>query len=142
MFFSPTVNRHRHVTYFLFYPIAHGRCAELREGGIAQPMNNLPEKYKEEKAPPPISLEQLAEQLLICSRDSLLVNMRYLDMSLNMLKLKAMPPNQLFNSITTEGKHLFYVPRYVLEEFDKDGRTGELTTRMYMHSVLMLIHLV
>ncbi len=77
---------------------------------------------------------KLAVRLLECCRDSLLINLRYLDMALNMLVFQ--PMMGFDGTVTTEGKHLFFDPKRILRVFDEDGRSGAANTRLYLHTVL------
>ena len=75
-------------------------------------------------------LDELAVKLLSMSRDVLLVNMRYLDMALNMLGYQSMPGIGIW---TTDGGSLFYDPTYVLGLFKRER---EYVVRLYLHSVM------
>ena len=86
----------------------------------------------------PTKLEEnqtkLAIRLLECCRDSLLINLRYLDMALNMLTFK--PIKDFDGVVSTEGKHMFFDPRRILRIFNEDNRSGAANTRLYLHTVL------
>lgn len=86
----------------------------------------------------PTKLEErqtkLAVRLLECCRDSLLINLRYLDMALNMLVFQ--PMKDFDGTVTTEGKHMFFDPKQILRIFDDDGRSGAANTRLYLHTVM------
>jgi len=75
-------------------------------------------------------LEELAYKVLSISRDTLLVNLRYLDMALNMLKYQSAPQ---IRQITTDGKRLYYDPISVLEAFKRE-RT--YAPRLYLHMIM------
>ena len=77
---------------------------------------------------------KLAVRLLECCRDSLLINLRYLDMALNVLTFQ--PMHGFEGTVTTEGKHMFFDPKRILRVFDEDGRSGAANTRLYLHTVL------
>lgn len=81
-------------------------------------------------------IEKAAVTLLGACRDSLLINLRYLDMSLSMLKFKPMQPEDGFNTVTTEGQHLFYVPEYIVRLYKENDCNGQANTRLYLHTVL------
>lgn len=76
------------------------------------------------------TIEQLALDTLTLARNTLLVNLRFLDMALNLPKYTSVPG---IRAIATDGKHLFYDPRFVLSRFKKErGRVA----RDYLHTVL------
>lgn len=75
-------------------------------------------------------IAELAHKLLSMSRDVLLVNMRYLDVALNMLKYEPMPG---LGTVTTNASKLFYDPIYVLSLFKKER---EYVVRLYLHSIM------
>ena len=72
-------------------------------------------------------IDELARSVLTMSRNTLLVNLRFLDMALSMFRFQA------YNgTVATNGKQLCYNPIYVLKRF-KDEK--EHTTRAYLHMV-------
>lgn len=71
--------------------------------------------------------DELARNILTMSRNTLLVNLRFLDMALSMFHFT---PYQ--GTIGTNGKNLYYNPIHVLKSF-KDER--EYSTREYLHMV-------
>ncbi len=72
-------------------------------------------------------IDELARNVLTMSRNTLLVNLRFLDMALSMFRFEA------YNgTVATNGKQLCYNPIYVLKRF-KDEK--EHTTRAYLHMV-------
>ena len=72
-------------------------------------------------------IDELARSVLTMSRNTLLVNLRFLDMALSMFRFEA------YNgTVATNGKQLCYNPIYVLKRF-KDEK--EHTTRAYLHMV-------
>lgn len=74
-------------------------------------------------------LNALAKDVILLSRNTLLVNLRFLDMALSRLE----PTVIESYSIMTDGRHLFYNPVYVLSLY-KNSR--ELSVRSYLHSVM------
>ena len=73
-------------------------------------------------------LNELARETLILSRNTLLVNLRFLDMALSQFNMQS-------NSITiaTDGANLYYNPIYVLKRFQK---SKEEITHDYLHIVM------
>ena len=57
--------------------------------------------------------ENIAEEILILSRNTLLVNLRFLDMALSKFTLKPIE-NSTF---MTDGEFLLYTPKHVLNRF-------------------------
>ena len=57
--------------------------------------------------------EKLAEEVLIYSRNTLLVNLRFLDMALSQFEM--LPCEEY--SLMTDGKYLLYNPKRVLKDF-------------------------
>ena len=74
-------------------------------------------------------LDSLARDVLRLSRNTLLVNLRFLDAALHQLT----PVPREDDTLSTEGEHLFYSPLHVLREYRK-GR--EIIIRNYLHMVL------
>ena len=58
-------------------------------------------------------LNKLARDVLILSRNTLLVNLRFLDAALSQFEFVPWPEG----TFSTSGKYLFYNPRYVLLEY-------------------------
>ena len=72
---------------------------------------------------------ELARDVLILSRNTLLVNLRFLDAALSQFELY--PINS--STLLTDGKHILYNPRHVLESY-RSGK--EIPVRDYLHIVL------
>ena len=73
---------------------------------------------------------KLAEEVLRLSRNTLLVNLRFLDAALNELEL--IPVDEV--NLATDGQFLAYSPAYVLKRYKQER---EEITRAYLH---MLFH--
>ena len=73
--------------------------------------------------------DELAREVLTLSRNTLLVDLRFLDMALSQFKLVPIDTSTLM----TDGKHFFYHPRHVLETYIS-GK--EIPVRDYLHIVL------
>lgn len=73
--------------------------------------------------------DALAQKILKLSRDTLLVNLRFLDAALNRLSWICTPGETLM----TEGSHIFYGPAHVLSSYKSEK---ELPVRDYLHMVL------
>ena len=74
-------------------------------------------------------MEELAKKLMELTKSNLLVNMRFLDMALNRLKLSAawgVP-------YATNGSHMCYEPKHVLSHYKMER---ELPARDYLHILL------
>ena len=74
-------------------------------------------------------LSQLSHDVLILSRNTLLVNLRFLDSSLSRLNL--WPHPQI--SLATDGRHIVYDPVYILKSYKAEQ---ERPVRDYLHMVL------
>jgi predicted metal-dependent peptidase len=72
---------------------------------------------------------RIAREILVLSRNLLLVRLRFLDASLHQLKLTPAPP---FPYLSTDGQHLFFEPLHVLEAYKPHQ---EKTARDYLHVV-------
>lgn len=73
--------------------------------------------------------EQLAKDVLLLSRNTLLVNLRFLDAALSQFELVPIRESTLL----TDGRQIFYNPRHVLECY----RAGkEIPVRDYLHLVM------
>lgn len=78
-------------------------------------------------------INDLAYKTLILARNTLLVNLRFLDMSLSMFEYL---PNSLF-PLATDGKYLVYDPTSILRRY----RVGkEVPVRDYLHVVLHCVY--
>ena len=75
-----------------------------------------------------ISVESLAGDILQLSRNSLLVNFRFLDRAVAMLPLT--PSRDI--SLATDGRKIYYGPRYILYEY---RREQSCVTRNLLHTV-------
>lgn len=73
--------------------------------------------------------EALAREILLLSRNTLLVNLRFLDMALSQFELVPVEKYTLM----TDGGHIFFRPRHVLQSY-KRGR--EIPVRDYLHMVM------
>lgn len=73
--------------------------------------------------------EALAREILLLSRNTLLVNLRFLDMALSQFELVPVEKYTLM----TDGGHIFFRPRHVLRSY-KRGR--EIPVRDYLHMVM------
>ena len=72
---------------------------------------------------------ELARDVLILSRNTLVVNLRFLDVALSQFELY--PINS--STLLTDGKHILYNPRHVLESY-RSGK--EFPVRDYLHIVM------
>ena len=86
------------------------------------------DRKTDEQLNPHQELDALAQEVLRLSRDTLLVNLRFLDMALNRFQLTAKPEG----GISTDGDHLFYDAKAVLRAYQEDEK---LCTRNYLHMV-------
>lgn len=73
--------------------------------------------------------EALARDILLLSRNTLLVKLRFLDMALSQFELVPVEKYTLM----TDGGHIFFRPRHVLQSY-KRGR--EIPVRDYLHMVM------
>lgn len=78
-------------------------------------------------------IEQLAEEVLRLSRNTLLVNLRFLDMALSQFTLHSID----FSTIMTDGQVILYNSKHVLTEF-KNEKEG--TVRDYLHMVMHCVY--
>lgn len=85
----------------------------------------LTEKEKKQDA--------LAREILTYARNTLLVNLRYLDAALSVFRWQRMKES----SLMTDGQHLLYNPAKVLENFKIEKET---CTRDYLHPVLHCVY--
>ena len=74
-------------------------------------------------------MKQLAREILVLSRNTLLVNLRFLD---NALSRFTLVPTE-YSSLLTDGRHLFFNPKYVLARYRTEQ---QVTVRDYLHMVL------
>lgn len=76
--------------------------------------------------------QKLAKDVLIYSRNTLLVNLRFLDSALSRFEYIPVPES----TFLTDGKHLFFNPMHVLINYKT---AKEITVRDYLHVVLHCI---
>ena len=74
-------------------------------------------------------LNKLARDVLILSRNTLLVNLRFLDAALSQFEFFPIEESTLL----TDGKHILYNPRYILENYKT---AKEIPVRDYLHIVM------
>ena len=74
-------------------------------------------------------LNKLARDVLILSRNTLLVHLRFLDVALSQFEF--FPVER--SSLLTDGKHILYDPRHVLENYKI---AKEIPVRDYLHMVM------
>ena len=74
-------------------------------------------------------LNKLARDVLILSRNTLLVNLRFLDAALSQFELIPIEESTLL----TDGKHILYNPKHVLESYKT---AKEIPVRDYLHIVM------
>lgn len=76
---------------------------------------------------------RLAAQLMQLARDSILVQLRFLDVALSRLRPEAIPE---YNGVATNMESLFYDPVYVLQRYREEENYG---ARLYLHVLLHCI---
>ena len=74
-------------------------------------------------------LNKLAKDVLILSRNTLLVNLRFLDAALSQFDFFPIEES----SLLTDGKHILYNPRHILENY---RIAKEIPVRDYLHMVM------
>lgn len=74
-------------------------------------------------------LNKLARDVLTLSRNTLLVNLRFLDMALSQFELVPIKESTLL----TDGKHMLYNPKHVLSNYKT---AKEIPVRDYLHVVM------
>ena len=74
-------------------------------------------------------LNKLAKDVLILSRNTLLVNLRFLDAALSQFEFFPIEESTLL----TDGKHILYNPRHILENYKT---AKEIPVRDYLHMVM------
>ena len=77
-------------------------------------------------------IQKLAKDVLIYSRNNLLVNLRFLDSALS--RFEYVPISE--STFLTDGKHMFYNPLHVLKNYKI---AKEIPARDYLHVVLHCI---
>ena len=60
----------------------------------------------------PPDFEKLAKDVLIISRNTLLVNLRFMDVAISQFKLTPIK----ISTLLTDGKCILYNPRYILKQ--------------------------
>lgn len=80
-------------------------------------------------------INDLAKDVLKLSRNSLLINLRFMDKAISMLSVEAVSELQ---GVMVDGKSIYYDPVYVLKKFSSDGR--EYVTRQYLHMILHCVY--
>ncbi len=78
-------------------------------------------------------VNEMAERLMSLARDTIIVNMRFMDTAFG--RLIPQKKAGLFG-MANNGSYLFYDPRFILESYVKDSN---LITRSCLHSILHLI---
>ena len=73
--------------------------------------------------------DQLAREILTLARNTLLVNLRFLDAALSQFQWEPIETGTLM----TDGKHILYNPHHVLSSYQC---TKEIPVRDYLHIVL------
>lgn len=73
--------------------------------------------------------ENLAKEILLLSRNTLLVNLRFLDMALSQFELLPIHDSTLL----TDGRHILFNPSHVLESYKL---AKETSVRDYLHMVM------
>ncbi|MCR5202812.1 MAG: hypothetical protein K6D02_06990, partial [Lachnospiraceae bacterium] len=84
---------------------------------------------------------ELAKSVILYSRDSLVVSLRFMDSAISRLELVSVFPGTpesatLFvngNGVVTDGRRIYYDPVYILKKYKE---APELCTRYYLHQVL------
>ena len=72
--------------------------------------------------------DALAQNILRLTRNTLLVNLRFLDLALSQFQLSSYP-----GTLATDGQHLFYDTYYVLSMYKRERGQN---VRDYLHIVL------
>lgn len=75
----------------------------------------------------------LAEKVMILARDSILVNMRFLDTALSALKLI---PQRNMGGFASDGANIYYDPVFLLKKYKEEPA---FAVRMYLH---ILFHMI
>ena len=74
-------------------------------------------------------LNKLAKDVLILSRNTLLVNLRFLDAALSQIELFPIEES----SLLTDGKYILYNPKHILANYKM---AKEIPVRDYLHIVM------
>ena len=80
-----------------------------------------------------IRTQKLAAKVLSLARDNIVVNLRFLDIALAALTLA---PAEGMNGMATDGRQIYYDPKWVLKTYEKEPNR---VARTYLH---LLLHLV
>lgn len=86
----------------------------------------MPDKFKK--------INSLAEDVLNLSRNTLVINLRFMDKAISMLKLEKIPE---LDGVVVDGKSIFYDPVFVLKSFSEERVK---MTRYYLHMVLHCVY--
>lgn len=78
-------------------------------------------------------IEQLAEDVIILSRNTLLVNLRFLDVALSQFELVPIEED----TILTDGKYILYNPKHILKSYQEQR---ENPVRDYLHMVMHCVY--
>ena len=73
--------------------------------------------------------DELAKEILTLARNTLLVNLRFLDAALSQFEFFPIEESTLL----TDGKHILYNPRHILENYKT---AKEIPVRDYLHMVM------
>lgn len=76
-------------------------------------------------------IEKIARDILLLSRNTLLVNLRFLDAALS--RFKYVPLDEDYSTFLTDGKHLIYNPKHILKCYKLQK---EMVVRDYLHIVM------
>lgn len=87
---------------------------------------------------PEHDIHSLAKEILILARNTLLVNMRFLDSALSRLELCDLVQNEIPLDITagTEGQKLYYSPKFILRKYKTDKNA---VAHIYLHIIMHCI---
>lgn len=75
----------------------------------------------------------LAEKIIRFARDSILVNMRFLNIAMSVLVPE---PVEELGGVACDGKHLYYDPVFLLRRYKEEPA---IATRLYLHVIFHLI---
>ena len=79
-------------------------------------------------------IDALAIDVLNLSRNILVINLRFMDKAISMLKCKCIPE---IESVAVDGRNIYYNPIVVLKSYSKEKK---LLTRQYLHMVLHCVY--
>lgn len=80
-----------------------------------------------------VKIEQLAKDIMFVARNSLVINFRFMDISISRLKIIQVED---VNTVTTDGIYIAYNPFAILKYYKKNRN---LVTRILLHSILHCI---